>query len=106
CYSRSKRHVELSRGVFLHRRRDVAVEVKGHGYRRMPEALLRHLRMDAGLQELRRMAMAKIMKPNLWYIFDLPYGLAKLVRQAPRRHRLSVHPSADKGIAGLANAEF
>src|SRR5713226_2818223 len=43
-YTRSKRDVELCGGVFLHRWRDVAVEVERHADRGVPEPFLCDLR--------------------------------------------------------------
>src|ERR1700693_497742 len=44
-YTRSQDDVELCRGIFLHRRRDGAVQIERHADRGMPEPLLCDLGM-------------------------------------------------------------
>lgn len=63
-YSIAECAVGPAGGVLLHRRRDMAVKVERRADRRMPEALLRDLRMHASQQKLRCVAVAKIVETD------------------------------------------
>ena len=55
---------DLGRCVLLHCRGDVAVKVERGCHRRMPEPLLRHLRMHPGEQEVPRVSMPKVVEAH------------------------------------------
>ncbi len=64
-YRGPDRGVNLGCRVFLHTGKDAAIEAQGDADARMAEALLRHLRMNASGEKLRRMRMPQIAKPDV-----------------------------------------
>jgi len=72
----------------------MAVQIESNANRRMAEAFLGHLGVHAGEQELGRMTMAQIMKPNPRDILHKAGDLGKLMAQAARWHRLTIRAGA------------
>src|SRR6516162_7203703 len=61
--------------------------------------------MDTGRQQLRRVAVAKIVKADTRNALRPASKLNKLMSQASRRHRLAIVPRTDQRRARLSNAE-
>jgi len=70
------------------------IEVERHADCRVPGTLLRDFRVDTGEQELRRVAVAQIVEPNPWEIFNPADQPSELVRQAAGVHRLAIGAGA------------
>jgi hypothetical protein len=71
----------------------------------MAKALRSDLRMHTAGEELRRVAMSKIVKPDPRHILDATYEAGELVRQTERLMRLTVGTRAEQGFARLPDAE-
>src|SRR6516165_8544529 len=71
----------------------------------MPEAFLRHLRMNPCKQQLRGVSMTEIVEPDLGHILRATDCLLELVCQASRRHRLTIRPRAEQRLPRLAHPE-
>ena len=63
-YSTAESGVETDGGIFLHGLGHMAVKIKRGCHRRVSEPLLGDLGMDAGQQELRRVAVPEVMEPD------------------------------------------
>jgi hypothetical protein len=61
----------------------------------MAEPLLRYLWMDAGEQELRRMAVAQIMEADTRNVLDTSHKPREFMRKAARLHRLAISQSTN-----------
>src|SRR5215471_6207030 len=70
----------------------------------MSETLLRDLWMNASDQELRCVAMPKIVQPDTRHVANPLDGLLEFVRQAPRRHRFTVRTSTDQRVGALPHS--
>src|SRR5262249_16558786 len=104
-YSRPERSVESRCSIGLHRVGDVGLKVHRRGDRRVPEALLRDLGMDPIGQELGRVAMAKVVKPNTRQISYLACQAGDLPRHAPRLLGFAVLSATDQRLPRLSNSK-
>src|SRR5205823_7143820 len=64
AYSRSKHAVEFGSCLLLHSGRHMAIEVECGRNGRMAKSFLSYLWMDAGQEQLRRVAVPKIVEPD------------------------------------------
>ena len=101
----TKRKIELRHCFTLHPWRNMRIDVHRHRDCRMAQALLHDLRMHATRQQLRRMSVAKIMEPDPRKTAYPPNQISELVRKACRLLRLTMNPTADQRVTGLANAK-
>ena len=63
-FSTPQRRVDLGGAILLHRRGDMRVQIQRDADSRMAEAFLCDLRVHPGKQELCRMTVAKVVKPD------------------------------------------
>jgi hypothetical protein len=78
------RGVNLRRGVLLHSWQDMAIKVQCDPDTRMPEALLRNLRVNAARQKLCCVSVPQVVKPNAREIARLSREADKFMREAVR----------------------
>jgi hypothetical protein len=81
-YSTAQHVVEACRCVLLHRLCHVRVEIQRLGDGAVAQALLRHLRMDAGLQQLSRVRVPQIVKADLRKVLVPADQTREFMRQA------------------------
>src|SRR5712671_6127908 len=101
-----KGRVDLRGGIFLHRGRDVAVEVEGQRDGRMAEPLLCDAGMNAGQQKLGSVRMTQIVEPNCRQILKLADEFEEHVAEPERRRRLAVGARTDQRASALPDAEL
>src|SRR5580700_5860219 len=113
CYRRrsfrapgaSESLVDLHRRIFLHGGGHMRVEVKRGADGRVPEAFLGDLRVNAGEQELGRVAMPEIMEPDARHALHAADKPGELMRQAAGLMRLAVGAGARQRLTCLPDAE-
>jgi hypothetical protein len=85
------RRVKAERRVTLHRFGNVRVKIERNPDRSMAEPFRSDFRMDAAGEQLRRVAVSRIVEPHARQILHTTDEAGELVRQTERLMRLAGH---------------